>query len=139
MGQVTDARVELERRLRQIQGLQVSPESASVTPPHALVLTPEVTRRSYTPAGLRGMEFRVWLLVANGLTDHAVMELTTYVDPDGDRSVWAAVEVPNGTDDARGVQATFDRFRTLDAEEVAATGYWGGEFVFKVNMQGASA
>jgi hypothetical protein len=129
MSTLLQIRSGLKTALATIGGLNThSAEPGQVTPPAAVVVTPAIDygiSSSYNR--LNVYEFRVIVLVSAGLSDEAAHILDTYADPNAVTSIRAAIEYDptlGGVTDTLVVNS----FRPLDVEEVAALGYWGGDF-----------
>lgn len=130
MSTVAQLRTGLVTALSTITGLNTySAEPGQVTPPAAVVLTPSIEyHRSFNSAGaLRQYDFRIYVLVAQGLLDEAAHTLDTFADPTAATSVRKALEADTtlgGVCESLIVTS----FRPLNAEEVASLQYWGGSF-----------
>ena len=133
MSTIAELRNGLVARLRTISGLNVySAESGQITPPAAVIVTPTIDyHQSFSGEGLKQYQFRVIVLVAQGLLDEAAHTLDTYADPNSLKSVRTAIE---NDPTLGGVADTLivNMFRPLDSEEVAALQYWGGDFTVTV-------
>lgn len=130
MSKIGDIRTGLVNALSSIAGLNTySAEPGQVTPPAAVIVTPTIEyHRSFNAEGaLRQYDFKIYVMVAQGLFDEAAYTLDTYADPTSPTSVRAAVEADptlGGVCDSLIVTM----FRPLNAEEVASLQYWGGTF-----------
>ena len=131
---IAEIRNGLVVQLRTIAGLQVySAEPGQLTPPAAVVITPAITYHTSfnSTNGLKTYEFRLMVLVAQGLLDEACHTLDEYADPSSLKSIRSAIEA----DDTLGGKVdsvVVTSFRPLNAEEVASLQYWGGEFTVTV-------
>lgn len=130
MSTIADIRNGLVTALQSVPGLSTySAEPGSITPPAAVVVTPTIEyHRSFNADGaLRQYDFRIIVMVAQGLLDEAAHTLDTFADPTATTSIRAALEVDptlGGVCESLIVTA----FRPLNAEEVASLQYWGGSF-----------
>lgn len=130
MSTIADIRTGLVGALSTVPGLATySAEPGSVTPPAAIVVTPTIEyHRSFNSDGaLRQYEFRIYVLVAQGLLDEAAHTLDTFADPTSSTSIRSAIEADTtlgGVCESLIVTS----FRPLNAEEVASLQYWGGSF-----------
>lgn len=127
---IAQIRSGLVTRLQTISGLQVyGHEPGQITPPAAVIVTPAIEyHRSFNSAeALKTFQFRVMVLVAQGLIDEGAASLDTYADPGSSTSVRAAIEA-DSTLGGVAESLIVESFRPLNAEEVASLQYWGGEF-----------
>jgi hypothetical protein len=134
MATIAQLRAGLETALNTISGLSVySAEPGSITPPAAVVVTPSITyHTSFNSAqALKNYQFRIMVLVAEGLVAEAAHTLDTYADPVAATSVRAAIEA-DPTLGGVAESLIVESFRPLSAEEVASLTYWGGEFTVTV-------
>jgi len=131
---IAQIRAGLVSQLRNVYGLNVyGAEPGQITPPAAVVVTPSITYHTSfsSEGGLKTYEFRVLVLVAQGLLDEAAHTLDTYADPSSTLSVRSAIEKDptlGGIVDTLVVSS----FRPMNAEEVTSLQYWGGEFLITV-------
>jgi hypothetical protein len=122
---------EIYKRLGTIRGLNAAVGPQSGTPmPSALVLPPTDIRyrRTAGPNGLFEPDFRVWVLVADTITEEATRVLFEFIDPTSPLSIQRAIEGDDRTlgglvDDCVVLSA-----RSLEGEEVALVQAWGYEF-----------
>jgi len=127
---IAQLRAGLVTRLQTISGLQVyGAEPGQITPPAAVVVTPSIDyHRSFNSStALKAYQFRVMVMVAQGLIDEAAHSLDTYADPGSATSVRTAIEA-DPTLGGVAESLIVESFRPLNAEEVASLQYWGGEF-----------
>ena len=130
MSSVAEIRTGLVGALSMVGGLNTySAEPGQITPPAAVVLTPTIEyHRSFNSTdALKQYDFRIYVLVAQGLLDEAAHSLDTFADPNSSTSIRAALEADTtlgGVCESLIVTS----FRPLNAEEVASLQYWGGSF-----------
>lgn len=130
MSTVADLRNGLVTALSFVPDLNTySAEPGQLTPPAAVVLTPTIEyHRSFNSTdALKQYDFRIYVLVAQGLLDEAAHTLDTFADPTSTWSIRAALEADTtlgGVCESLIVTS----FRPLNAEEVASLQYWGGSF-----------
>jgi hypothetical protein len=134
MATIAQLRAGLVTRLETIAGLNTySAEPGQITPPAAVVVTPTIEYHASfnSSGGLKRYQFRVIVLVAQGLLDEAAHTLDTYADPGSATSIRNAIE---GDPTLGGVADSLivNTFRPLEDTEVAALQYWGGEFQITV-------
>jgi hypothetical protein len=122
---------ELYRRLATIRGLNpaVGPQSG-VPMPTALVLPPtDISfRQTMGGRGIYQPEFRVWLLVADTITEEATRLLFEFLDPTSSQSIQRAIEGDDRTLGGLVDDCVVLTCRSLDSEEVALLQAWGYEF-----------
>lgn len=128
LGDIAD---ELYRRLSRVRGLNpaVGPQSG-VPMPTALVLPPmDVSfRQTFGKRGVFQPEFRVWLLVADTITEEATRLLFEFIDPTSPLSIQNAIEGDDRTLGGIVDDCVVLSCRSLDSEEVALIQAWGYEF-----------
>ena len=123
----------IETALTGISGLHVDDTApGSINPPQAIVGIPPIPRY-HTSLGGRRMELAPTVTVlVSAVADRAgQLALAAYADPQSATSVAKVLEADptlGGVVSACQVQS----FRPLGLEEVAAVGYFGGEFVLRV-------
>jgi hypothetical protein len=131
MSVITDIADELYRRLSRVRGLNPAVGPQSGTPmPSVLVLPPTEIRfrRTAGPEGIFEPDFRVWLLVADTITEEATRLLFDFIDPTSPTSIQRAIE-----GDDRNLGGLVDdcvvlSCRSLESEEIALVQAWGYEF-----------
>lgn len=131
MSNLNDIANELYRRLSTIRGMNaaVGPQSG-VPMPSALVLPPTDIRfrRTMGPSGITEPDFRVWVLVADTITEEATRLLFDFIDPTSPMSVQRAIEGNDRTLGGLVDDCVVLSCRSLDGEEVALVQAWGYEF-----------
>jgi hypothetical protein len=126
---------ELYRRLAGIRGLNVGIGPQSGVPmPTALVLPPTEVRyrRTAGPVGIVEPVFRIWLLVADTITEEATRLLFEFVDPTSPLSIQRAVEGDDRTLGGLVDDCVVLTCRNLEGEEVALIQAWGYEFTLTI-------
>jgi hypothetical protein len=122
---------ELYKRLAKVKGLNpaVGPQSG-IPMPSALVLPPvDVSfRQTMGSRGIFQPEFRVWLLVADTVTEEATRVLFEFIDPTSPNSIQRAIEGDDRTLGGLVDDCVVLNCRSLDGEEVALLQAWGYEF-----------
>lgn len=125
-------------RLRTISGLRVTDyPPSSIVPPAAFPLIPDINYRETMNRATYTLEFKVVILTSAATDRSGLGQLMKYANPRGTSSVIVAFEEDktlSGTVD----DTIVDTFRPLGIEEVAAIGYYGGEFSIRVAASGAA-
>lgn len=120
-------------RLRTISGLRADSFSpGQINPPHAIVDVPRIPAYHATFAkGRYVVEMTVTVFVQQGDIRTAQQALIGYANPSGTGSVVEAVE---GDKSLGGIadDCVVDSYERLGDEQVAAIGYYGGQFTVRV-------
>lgn len=120
-------------RLLTITGLRADSFSpGQINPPHAIVDVPGIPNYHLTMTkGLFQIDVTVTLLVQVGDTRAAQQALVGYADPSGAGSVVAAIEAER-TLGGTASDCVVDSYERLGDEQVAAIGYFGGQWRVRV-------
>ena len=123
----------MEAVLATIDGLRtgaVGPDQ--INPPYAYVGVPPVTDYNTSLGEIRmALSPTVTVLVSAAVTRTGQFALAAYADPSGAGSIPAAFRADKTLGGVVG-DCQLQRFDPLGLEEVAAIGYFGGRFTFRV-------